>query len=54
MRCMLHNYIISSIIPEINSPFRPAVTEELHGNEILARLLIKTIKLNYMQMREDE
>jgi hypothetical protein len=43
---MLHNYIISSIIPENNTPFRPAVTEELRGNEILARLLIKTIKFN--------
>jgi hypothetical protein len=45
-KCMLHNYIISSIIPETNTPFRPAVTEELRGNEILARLLIKTIKFN--------
>jgi hypothetical protein len=31
---MLHNCIISSIIPENNTPFRLAVTEELHGNEI--------------------
>jgi hypothetical protein len=50
MRWMLHNhdnYIISSFIPENNTPFRPAVTEELRGNEILARLLInKTTKLN--------
>jgi hypothetical protein len=44
---MLHNYIISSIIPENNTPFRPVVTKELRGNEILARLLIKTIKYNY-------
>jgi hypothetical protein len=33
-KCMLHNYIISSIIPENNTPFRTAVTEELRGNEI--------------------
>jgi hypothetical protein len=31
---MLHNYIMSSIIPENNTPFRQAVTEELHGNEV--------------------
>jgi hypothetical protein len=30
---MLHNYIISSIIPENNTPFRLAVTEELHGKQ---------------------
>jgi hypothetical protein len=34
---MLHNYIISSIIPENNTPFRPAVTEELRGNEVCRR-----------------
>jgi hypothetical protein len=45
-KCMLHNYIISSIIPENKTPFRPAVMEELRGNKILARLLIKTIKFN--------
>jgi hypothetical protein len=44
--CMLHNYIISSIIPENNTPFRPAVMDELRENEILAWLLIKVIKLN--------
>jgi hypothetical protein len=43
---MLHNYIISSILPENSTPFHPAIMEELRGNEILARLLIKTIKLN--------
>jgi hypothetical protein len=34
MKCMLHNYIISSIIPDNNTPFHPAVMEELRGNEI--------------------
>jgi hypothetical protein len=31
-KCMLHNYITSSIIPENNTSFRPAVTDELCGN----------------------
>jgi hypothetical protein len=34
----MHNYIISSIIPINNTPFRPAVTEELRGLEICRRL----------------
>jgi hypothetical protein len=33
---IMHNYIISSIIPENCIPFRPVVTEELRGNGILA------------------
>jgi hypothetical protein len=56
-KCMLHNYIISSIIPENNTPpFRPAVTEELRGNEILliADCWSKQLNLINMQMREDE
>jgi hypothetical protein len=35
-KCMLHNYNISSIMPENCIPFRSAVTEELRGNEILS------------------
>jgi hypothetical protein len=44
---MLHNYIISSIIPENNTPFRPAVTEELRGNfvVIFPQIYHKTIDL---------
>jgi hypothetical protein len=38
---MLHNYIISSIIPENNTPFRPAVTEELHHPLSRARLKLQ-------------
>jgi hypothetical protein len=40
------HHILYQFIPENNAPFRPAVTEELRGNKILARLLIKTIKYN--------
>jgi hypothetical protein len=35
--CMLHNYNVSSIIPEIIIKFSLVVTEELHGNECLSK-----------------
>jgi hypothetical protein len=50
---MLHNFIIFSIIPENNTPFRPAVSEELRGNEVcrhFAKICHKTIY--FMQMRK--
>ena len=34
MRCGMHNYNVSYIIPENDIYFCPAVTEELRGNEI--------------------
>jgi hypothetical protein len=32
IRCMLHNYNVSSIIPEKNIKFYLVITVELHGN----------------------
>jgi hypothetical protein len=34
---MLHNYTLSSMIPEKNIKFRQVVMEELHGNEFLSK-----------------
>jgi uncharacterized protein YpmS len=36
IRCMLHNYNVSSIIPEIIIKFRQVVMEELHRNDYFA------------------
>jgi hypothetical protein len=37
IRCMLHNYNVSSVIPERIIKFCLAVTEELHENKFLSK-----------------
>jgi hypothetical protein len=40
---MLHNYHVSSFIPERIIKFRLVIMEELHGNEFLAKFCPKTM-----------
>jgi hypothetical protein len=54
MRCMLHNYNASSIIPERIIKFRLVVTEELQGNKFLskfAQIFSPTKTMDFVQMR---